>query len=34
MLTTPPIGRQPIQTVVIAFDDQVIFDAGKREFDR
>jgi len=34
MLTTPPIGRQPIQTVVMSFDDKVIFDAGKREFDR
>jgi len=34
MLTTPPVGRQPIQTVVLSFDDKVIFDAGKREFDR
>ncbi len=34
MLTTPPIGRQPIQTIVVAFDDQIIFDAWKREFDR
>jgi len=34
MLTTPPVGRQPIQTVVLSFDDKVIFDAWKREFDR
>ncbi|MDD2871490.1 MAG: CarD family transcriptional regulator [Candidatus Gracilibacteria bacterium] len=34
MLTTPPVGRQSIQTVVVPFDDQIIFDAGKREFDR
>jgi len=27
MLTTPPVGRQPIQTVVLSFDDKVIFDA-------
>ncbi len=34
MLTTPPVGRQSIQTVVVPFDDQIIIDAGKREFDR
>lgn len=34
MLTTPPVGRQSIQTVVVPFDDQIMFDAGKREFDR
>ncbi len=34
MLTVPPIGRQSIQTAVVPFDDQIIFDAGKREFDR
>ena len=34
MLTTPPIGRQSIQTIVSAFDDRLIFDAWKREFDR
>jgi transcription-repair coupling factor (superfamily II helicase) len=27
MLTTPPIGRQSIQTIVSSFDDRVIFDA-------
>ena len=34
MLTTPPIGRQSIQTIVSSFDDRVIFDAWKREFER
>ncbi|MFK7779751.1 MAG: CarD family transcriptional regulator [Candidatus Gracilibacteria bacterium] len=34
MLTTPPVGRQSIQTIVSSFDDKVIFEAGKREFDR
>lgn len=34
MLTTPPVGRQAIQTIVSAFDDKVIFEAWKREFDR
>jgi transcription-repair coupling factor (superfamily II helicase) len=27
MLTTPPLGRQAIQTVVSAFDDKIIFEA-------
>ncbi|MFC1797849.1 hypothetical protein ACFLY2_01480 [Patescibacteria group bacterium] len=27
MLTTPPMGRQDIQTMVSSFEDQVIFDA-------
>ena len=34
MLTTPPYGRQDIQTIVSAFDEQIILDASKREFDR
>jgi len=34
MLTTPPVGRQAIQTIVAPFDDNIIFDAWKREFDR
>ncbi len=34
MLTTPPMGRQDIQTIVSSFDEQVIFDAAKREFER
>jgi transcription-repair coupling factor (superfamily II helicase) len=27
MLTTPPVGRQSIQTIVSSFDDGVIFEA-------
>lgn len=34
MLTTPPLGRQDIQTIVSAFDDRLIFEAWKREFER
>ncbi len=34
MLTTPPIWRLPINTMVSSFDDKTIFDAGKREFER
>ncbi len=34
MLTTPPEGRQAIQTIVSSFNDNTIFDAWKREFDR
>lgn len=34
MLTTPPVGRQSIQTIVSSFDDGVIFEAWKREFER
>ena len=34
MLTTPPVGRQDIQTIVSSFDEDVIFDAAKREFER
>ncbi len=34
MLTTPPVGRQDIQTIVSSFDDDVIFTAAKREFER
>jgi transcription-repair coupling factor (superfamily II helicase) len=34
MLTTPPIGRQDIQTIVSSFDEDVIFTAAKREFER
>lgn len=34
MLTTPPVGRQSIQTIVSSFDDRVIFEAWKREFER
>ncbi|MDD3793320.1 MAG: CarD family transcriptional regulator [Candidatus Gracilibacteria bacterium] len=34
MLTTPPVGKQSIQTIVSSFDDDVIFNAAKREFDR
>jgi transcription-repair coupling factor (superfamily II helicase) len=34
MLTTPPHGRQAITTTASNFSDQVIFDAGKREFER
>jgi transcription-repair coupling factor (superfamily II helicase) len=34
MLTTPPVGRQSVSTMVSAFDDRLIFDAWKKEFDR
>ncbi len=34
MLTTPPVGRQDIQTIVSAFDEDIIFTAAKREFER
>ena len=34
MLTTPPLGKQSVDTLVSAFDDQLIFDAWKNEFDR
>ncbi|MDD2908054.1 MAG: CarD family transcriptional regulator [Candidatus Gracilibacteria bacterium] len=34
MLTTPPVGKQSIQTIVSSFDDDVIFEACKREFER
>jgi len=34
MLTTPPVGRQDIQTIVSSFDEDIIFDAAKREFER
>lgn len=34
MLTTPPVWKQSIQTIVSSFDDDVIFQAAKREFDR
>ena len=34
MLTTPPVGRQSISTIVSRFDEKLIQEAGKREFDR
>lgn len=34
MLTTAPVWKQSIQTIVSSFDDDVIFDACKREFER
>jgi transcription-repair coupling factor (superfamily II helicase) len=34
MLTTPPINRQSIETIVSKWNDKTIFDAGKKEFDR
>ncbi|MBF0914110.1 DEAD/DEAH box helicase, partial [Candidatus Gracilibacteria bacterium] len=34
MLTTPPVGKQEIQTIISDFNDGLIFDACKREFDR
>jgi transcription-repair coupling factor (superfamily II helicase) len=34
MLTTPPVGRQAIHTIVSNFSDKVIEDAGKKEFER
>ncbi len=34
MLTTPPIWRMPIETLVSKFDDNIIAEAWKREFER
>jgi len=34
MLTTPPVWKQPIQTIVSWFDDDLIYESCKREFDR
>jgi len=34
MLTTPPVGRQSIHTIVSNFSDKIIQDAGKKEFER
>lgn len=34
ILTTPPVGKKSIETLVVPFEDEVIFKAGKREFDR
>ncbi len=34
MLTTPPVWKQPVQTIVSSLDDDLIFEACKREFDR
>ncbi|PZM85686.1 hypothetical protein DLH72_01735 [Candidatus Gracilibacteria bacterium] len=34
MLTTPPVGKQEIQTIISDFNDGLIFDACKREFER
>lgn len=34
ILTTPPLGRQSISTIVSPFDDALILQAGKREFER
>jgi len=34
MLTTPPVWKQSIQTIVSSFDDDLIFESCKREFDR
>ncbi len=34
MLTTPPVGRQAVSTMVSSFEDRLIFDAWKKEFDR
>jgi transcription-repair coupling factor (superfamily II helicase) len=34
MLTTPPIWRQPISTIVTWFDEEMISDWAKREFER
>ena len=34
MLTTPPVWKQAIQTIVSSFEDDLIFDACKREFER
>lgn len=34
MLTTPPVGRQAINTIVVPFEDDIIYEAWKRELDR
>lgn len=34
MLTTPPVWRQAISTIVSKFDEKLILEAWKREFDR
>ena len=34
MLTTPPVGRQSIHTIVSNFSDKIIQDAGNKEFER
>lgn len=34
MLTTPPVWKQSIHTIVSSFEDDIIFEACKREFDR
>lgn len=34
MLTTPPVWKQEIQTIISDFNDWLIFDACKREFER
>jgi len=34
MLTTPPVWRMPIETLVSKFDDNIIAEAWKREFER
>lgn len=34
MLTTPPVWKQAIQTVVSSFNDELIFKAWKKEFER
>ncbi len=34
MLTTPPVWKQSVQTIVSSLDEDLIFDACKREFDR
>lgn len=34
MLTTPPVWKQSVQTIVSSFDDDLILSACKREFDR
>lgn len=34
MLTTPPVWKQSVQTIVSPLDEDLIFEACKREFDR
>jgi transcription-repair coupling factor (superfamily II helicase) len=34
MLTTPPVGRKDIKTVIYNFDDNFIFNAASIEFER
>lgn len=34
MLTTPPVWRQAINTIVSSFNDKIIFEAWKSEFER